>query len=155
MSHEESLAKLLEVFRGESFAVFSFAGEKTADPPYANVMFFAETPAGALVFATTPGPLKGTYLREGNGVCAEVDTRGVGLEGMSRFARVTLQGALRRIDADPERASARSLYLAKLPHARTFMERPGVEVWSLEPSHAVYARGFFERFELDFRADSA
>ena len=150
MTREEQIAAIQAVFRGESFAVFAFAGAGPADPPYSNVMFFAETPDTQLVFGTSPGATKGPYLRTGNGACAQIDTRAVGLENMSQFARVTVQGKLRLADRDPERAALLDAYLAKLPHAKGFMARPGVEIYVLEPSFVVFARGFFERFELEF-----
>lgn len=152
MTREEQLAAIRAVCSGESFAVFAFAGAAAADPPYSNVMFFAETPDARLIFGTSPGATKGPYLRTGNGACAQIDTRAVGLENMSQFARVTLQGRLRLVDRDPERAVLLDAYLAKLPNAKGFMARPGVEIYVLEPSFAVFARGFFERFELDFSA---
>jgi hypothetical protein len=79
----------------------------------------------------------------------------VGLENMTRFARVTVQGRLRRIDQEPERTRAIDAYLAKLPNAKVFMVRPGVDVYVLEPSHAVCARGLMDRFEVDFPAAPA
>ena len=152
MTRDEQLEAILGVCRGESFAVFAFAGEAAADPPYSSVMFFAETSAARLIFATSPGSMKGRYLEPGNGICAQIDTRGVGLANMSQFARVTLQGRLRRIDAPAERAELLAIYLAKLPNAKVFVDRPGVLVFALEPTFAVCARGLFERFELDFGA---
>jgi hypothetical protein len=150
MTREEQLDAIRAVCRGESFAVFAFAGAGPADPPYSNVMFFAETPDLRLIFGTNPGSTKGPYLRSGNGACAQIDTRAVGLENMSRFARLTLQGRLRLVERDPERGALLDAYLTKLPHAKGFFARPGVEIYLLEPSFAVFARGFFERFELDF-----
>jgi len=148
MTREEQLGAIAGVCRGESFAVFAFAGAGPGDPPYSNVMFFAETPAAQLIFATSPGATKGPYLRTGNGACAQIDTRAVGLENMSQFARVAIQGRLRLVERDPERAALLDAYLAKLPNAQAFVSRPGVEIWLVEPSFAVFARGFFERFEL-------
>jgi nitroimidazol reductase NimA-like FMN-containing flavoprotein (pyridoxamine 5'-phosphate oxidase superfamily) len=152
VTREEQLAAILGICKGESFAVFAFAGDAAADPPYSAVMFFAETPAPApqLIFATSPGSMKGRYLRAGNGACAQIDTRAVGLANMSQFARVTVQGRLRRADDGSERAELLALYLAKLPNAKAFVERPGIDVYALEPSHIVCARGLFERFELEF-----
>jgi hypothetical protein len=99
--------------------------------------------------------VKGPYLRTGNGACAQVDTRAAGLANMSQFARVTIQGRLRRVDAEPERAELIAAYLAKLRNAKVFVERPGVEIFLLEPSFAVCAQGMFERFEIDFAAGAA
>ena len=155
MTREEQLEAIGSVLRTESFAVFSFAGAGVGDPPYSAVMFFAETGPARLAFATSPGTVKGPYLRTGNGACAQVDTRAVGLENMSQFARVTIQGRLRRLDAEPERAQVVDAYLAKLPNAKVFVSRPGVEVFLLEPSFAVCARGLLERFEIEFRAGAA
>jgi hypothetical protein len=118
-------------------------------------MFFAETGKLCLAFGTSPGTVKGPYLKTGNGACAQIDTRAAGLENMSQFARVTIQGRLRRMDAEPERAEVVEAYLAKLPHAKVFVARPGVEIFLLEPSFAVFARGLFERFEIDLTADAA
>jgi len=155
MTREEQLEAIATVLRGESFAVFSFAGAGVGDPPYSAVMFFAETGPARLVFGTSPGTVKGPYLRTGNGACAQVDTRAAGLENMSQFARVTIQGRLRRVDEGPERTLLVEAYLAKLPNAKVFVSRPGVEMFLLEPSFAVCARGLFERFEIDFRAGAA
>jgi nitroimidazol reductase NimA-like FMN-containing flavoprotein (pyridoxamine 5'-phosphate oxidase superfamily) len=152
MTRDEQLEAILSVCRGESFAVFAFAGDGRADPPYSSVMFFAETAGARLVFATSPGAMKGRYLEPGNGICAQIDTRGVGLANMSQFARVTIQGRLHRVDDPAERAGLLALYLAKLPNAKVFVERPGVLLFALEPTFAVCARGLFERFELDFGA---
>jgi len=155
MTREEQLEAISEVLRGESFAVFSFAGAGAGDPPYSAVMFFAETSGTRLIFGTSAGSMKGKYLASGNGACAQIDTRAVGLENMSRFARVTIQGRLRRIEQEPERTRAIDAYVAKLPNARVFVARPGVDIYLLEPSHAVCARGLVERFEIDFQAESA
>ena len=155
MTREEQLEAIATVLRGESFAVFSFAGAGAGDPPYSSVMFFAETAPGCLAFGTSPGTVKGPYLRTGNGACAQVDTRGEGLENMSRFARVTIQGRLRRVDDAAERARVVASYVAKLPNAGVFVSRPGVEIFLLEPSFAVCARGLFERFEVEFEAGVA
>ena len=152
MTREQQLEAILGVCRGESFAVFAFAGAAGGDPPYSAVMFFAETPDARLLFATSPGALKGRYLDPGNGACAQIDTRGVGLVNMSQFARVTVQGRLRKVEAPAERAELLAIYFAKLPNAKAFVERPGVELFVLEPRFAVCARGLFERFELDFGA---
>jgi nitroimidazol reductase NimA-like FMN-containing flavoprotein (pyridoxamine 5'-phosphate oxidase superfamily) len=150
VTRDEQLEAILRVCRGESFAVFAFAGDGAADPPYSAVMFFAETSGLRLIFATSPGSMKGRYLRTGNGACAQIDTRAVGLANMSQFARVTVQGRLRRVDAGAERSALVATYLAKLPNAKVFLDRPGIEVYLVEPSHAVCARGLFERFELEF-----
>jgi nitroimidazol reductase NimA-like FMN-containing flavoprotein (pyridoxamine 5'-phosphate oxidase superfamily) len=150
VTREEQLEAIRSVCRGESFAVFAFAGASAGAPPYSSVMFFAETAELRILFATSPGAVKGRYLEPGNGVCAQIDTRAVGLANMSQFARVTLQGRLRKIDAPAERAQLLAVYLAKLPNAKVFVERPGVEVFAIEPSFAVCARGLFERFELEF-----
>lgn len=155
MTRDEQLAAILGVCRGESFASFAFAGDREADPPYSAVMFFAETSDLRLIFATSPGSMKGRYLRSGNGACAQIDTRGVGLANMSQFARITVQGRLRRVDAGAERDELVATYLAKLPNAKAFMDRPGVELYLLEPSHAVCARGLFERFELELAGADA
>jgi nitroimidazol reductase NimA-like FMN-containing flavoprotein (pyridoxamine 5'-phosphate oxidase superfamily) len=149
VTREEQLAAILRICAGESFAVFAFAGEAAGDPPYSAVMFFAETREARLVFATSPGSMKGRYLRDANGVCAQIDTRAVGLANMSQFARVTVQGKLRRAEG-AARDELLAAYLAKLPNAKVFVERPGIEVFALEPSHAVCARGLLERFELEF-----
>jgi nitroimidazol reductase NimA-like FMN-containing flavoprotein (pyridoxamine 5'-phosphate oxidase superfamily) len=138
-----------------SFAVFSFAGAGAGDPPYSAVMFFAESSGGRLIFGTSAGTVKGPYLRSGNGACAQIDTRAAGLENMSRFARVTIQGRLRRIEQAAEREQALDTYVAKLPNAKVFVARPGVDIYLLEPSRAVCARGLLERFELDFPAGAA
>jgi nitroimidazol reductase NimA-like FMN-containing flavoprotein (pyridoxamine 5'-phosphate oxidase superfamily) len=150
VTREEQIAAILGVCAGESFAVFAFAGDAAGAPPYSAVMFFAETRDLHLIFATSPGTMKGRHLSPGNGVCAQIDTRGVGLANMSQFARVTVQGRLRRAEPGPERDGLLSVYLAKLPNAKVFVDRPGIEVFRLEPTYAVCARGLFERFELDF-----
>lgn len=155
MTREEQIEAISTVLRAESFAVFSFAGAAAGDPPYSAVMFFAETPGTRLVFGTTPGAMKGPYLATGNGACAQIDTRAAGLENMSKFARVTVQGRLRRVDREPERAQLVEAYVAKLPNARVFVARPGVEIYLLEPSYAVCARGLLERFEIAFPEPSA
>ncbi len=150
MTRDQQLETIASVLRDESFAVFSFAGPGAGDPPYSSVMFFAEAGAARLIFGTSPGSMKGRYLGSGNGVCAQIDTRAVGLENMSKFARVTIQGHLRKLDAEPERAQALDTYVAKLPSAKVFVARPGVEIYLLEPSHAVCALGLLERFEVEF-----
>lgn len=155
MTRDEQLETIRQVLRGESLAVFSFAGPGAGDPPYSSVMFFAEADPARLIFGTSPGSMKRRYLRGGNGACAQIDTRAVGLSNMSQFARVTIQGRLRRIESEPERARAIERYVAKLPDAKVFITRPGVEMYLLEPSHAVCARGLLERFEIDFPADAA
>lgn len=155
MTREEQLETIRAVLRGESFAVFSFAGPEAGEPPYSSVMFFAEADGAKLIFGTSPGSMKRRYLHSGNGACAQIDTRAMGIENMSRFARVTIQGRIRRIDSDPERTQVIDRYVAKLPDAKVFIARPGVEMYLLEPSHAVCARGLLERFEVDFPADAA
>jgi nitroimidazol reductase NimA-like FMN-containing flavoprotein (pyridoxamine 5'-phosphate oxidase superfamily) len=155
MTREEQIEAISAILRDESFAVFSFAGAAAGEPPYSAVMFFAETSGTRLIFGTSPGSMKGPYLRTGNGACAQIDTRGVGLENMTRFARVTVQGRLRRLDQEPERAQAIDAYVAKLPNAKVFVARPGIDVYVLEPSHAVCARGLLDRFEIDFPAGPA
>ena len=152
MVREEQLEAIGAVLRGESFAVFSFAGAAAGEPPYSSVMFFAEMSGMRLVFGTSPGAMKGPYLKTGNGACAQIDTRAAGLENMSQFARVTIQGRLRRVDQEPERTELIEAYLAKLPNAKVFVARPGVEIYLLEPCYAVCARGLLERFEIDFPA---
>lgn len=155
MTREEEIAAIRGVCAGESFAVFAFAGDAAGAPPYSAVMFFAETPELGLVFATSPGSMKGRHLHDGNGVCAQIDTRGVGLANMSQFARITVQGRLRRVDPGAERDELLAIYLAKLPNAKVFVDRPGIEVFLVEPSFAVCARGLFERFELEFPGNAA
>jgi len=155
MTREEQLEAISGVLRGESFAVFSFAGAGGGDPPYSSVMFFAETAGTRLIFGTSAGAMKGPYLRSGNGACAQIDTRSVGLENMSQFARVTVQGRLRRLDQEPERTQAIDAYVEKLPNAKLFVVRPGVDIYLLEPSYAVCARGLLERFEIAFPAGQA
>ena len=155
MTRDEQIETIQQVLRGESFAVFSFAGPEAGDPPYSAVMFFAESDGARLIFGTSRGSMKGPYLNTGNGACAQIDTRAVGLSNMSRFARVTIQGRLRRIESEPERAQAIERYVTKLPDAKVFVARAGVEMYLLEPSHAVCARGLLERFEVDFPTDAA
>jgi nitroimidazol reductase NimA-like FMN-containing flavoprotein (pyridoxamine 5'-phosphate oxidase superfamily) len=150
MTREEQIETISVVFRAESFAVFSFAGLAAGDPPYSSVMFFAETPGMRLMFGTSPGAMKGPYLRTGNGACAQIDTRGAGLENVSKFTRVTVQGRLRRVEAEPELGQLLETYVTKLPNAKVFLGRPGVEIYLLEPTHLVCSSGLFERFELEF-----
>jgi hypothetical protein len=154
VTREEQIAAILGVCAGESFAVFAFAGEGAGAPPYSAVMFFAETRELGLIFATSPGTMKGRHLHMGNGVCAQIDTRGVGLANMSQFARITVQGRLRRVDESAERDTLVATYLAKLPNAKVFVDRPGIEVFLVEPSLAVCARGLFERFEVEFSGNA-
>jgi nitroimidazol reductase NimA-like FMN-containing flavoprotein (pyridoxamine 5'-phosphate oxidase superfamily) len=149
MSREEQLATALEVLGGENFAAFAFAGEGNA-PPYTSVMFFAATPDLRVVFGTSEGSGKTAYARDGNGVCVQVDTRGVGVENMSAFARITLQGRLHLAREADEIAALHSVYFEKLPFAKPLMDRPGVLTFVVEPSRLVFARGFAERFDLDF-----
>jgi nitroimidazol reductase NimA-like FMN-containing flavoprotein (pyridoxamine 5'-phosphate oxidase superfamily) len=150
MTREEQLAAVREVLRGESFAVFAFAGAP-GEAPYTSVMFFAETDDLQIVFATGAGSLKATYARDGTGACAQFDTRGVGLDNFAKFARVTLQGRLEKLVTAEATAAAHAVYLKKLPFARAFL-RPGVLTYRLHPSRVVCARGFQERFELEFPA---
>jgi nitroimidazol reductase NimA-like FMN-containing flavoprotein (pyridoxamine 5'-phosphate oxidase superfamily) len=150
MTREEQLAAVREVLRGESFGVFAFAGA-AGEPPYTSVMFFAETDDLRIVFATSPGSLKTTYARDGNGACAQFDTRGVGLDNFAKFARVTLQGRLEAVLSPEAAAEAHALYVKKLPFAKAFL-RPGVLTYRLHPSRVICARGFQERFELEFSA---
>jgi nitroimidazol reductase NimA-like FMN-containing flavoprotein (pyridoxamine 5'-phosphate oxidase superfamily) len=144
------LAAVREVLRGESFAVFAFAGPP-GEPPYTSVMFFAETDDLDVVFATGAGSQKTSYARDGGGACAQFDTRGVGLDNFEKFARVTLQGRLEQLRTPEATAEAHALYVAKLPFAAKFL-RPGVLTYRLHPTRAVCARGFRERFELEFPA---
>lgn len=155
MTREEQIEAISTVLRAESFAVFAFAGAGAGDPPYSAVMFFAETSGTRLMFGTSPGSVKGPYLKTGNGACAQIDTRSAGLDNMSQFARVTIQGHLRRVDEGPERAALIDAYVAKLPNAKVFVARPGVEIHLLEPTFAVCAKGLFERFEIAFPAAPA
>jgi nitroimidazol reductase NimA-like FMN-containing flavoprotein (pyridoxamine 5'-phosphate oxidase superfamily) len=142
---------VLSAFREEKFAVFAFAGG-AGEPPYSTVMFFAERPDLSLVFATSPGPSKRPFARPGNGACAQIDNRAVGIDAFARFTRVTVQGYLERSESPAERDALHSLYAAKLPFAKVFLERPGVETFVLRPCRIVYARGFAERFELELPA---
>ncbi len=150
MTREEQLATVREVLRGESFGVFAFAGA-AHEPPYTSVMFFAETDELEIVFATSAGSLKTSYARNGNGACAQFDTRGVGLDNFAQFARVTLQGRLEQLVTPEATAEAHALYVKKLPFAKAFL-RPGVLTYRLHPAHLVFARGFRERIELEFPA---
>ena len=149
MTREEQLEAVLGICQGESFAVFAFAGDGPGDPPYSSVMFFAQTRELRLIFATNPKSTKGAHLRPGNGACAQIDTRGVGLANMSQFSRVTVQGRGRPV-APAEREPLLAVYRAKLPNAKAFLELPGIELYLLDPERAVCARGLFERFELEF-----
>ena len=55
---------------------------------------------------------------------------------MSQFARVTIQGRLRRVDEEPERAQADRRLRGEAARTRAvFVARPGVEIYLLEPSH--------------------
>ena len=67
--------------------------------------------------------------------------------------RAELERAIGAIEA--QRTTLVEAYVAKLPNAKVFVSRPGVEMFLLEPSFAVCARGLFERFEIDFRAGAA
>jgi hypothetical protein len=113
-------------------------------------MFFAETPDLRVIFGTSEGSGKTVYARDGNGVCVQVDTRGVGVENMSAFARITLQGRLRLAREAEEIAALHSVYVEKLPFAKVFLDRPGVLTFVVEPLRLVFARGFAESFDLDF-----
>jgi general stress protein 26 len=150
MTREEQLATVREVLQGESFAVFAFAGEPSA-PPSSAVMFFAETPDLRVIFGTSEGSAQTAYARDGNGVCVQIDTRGVGVDHMSAFARISLQGRLRLARGPDEIAALQSVYLDKLPFAKVFLDRPGVLTFAVEPQRLVFARGFGERFDLEFR----
>ena len=152
MPGDERIESVLAVMASESFAVFAFAGE-AGEPPYSSVMFFAETPDLEVIFGTSPGAMKGRYLEPDNGCVVQVDTRGVGLENVSQFARITLQGRLELLDGEP-REAALATYAAKLPHAKVFLARPGVQIWRVRPLYLVFSRGFGERFELDLPARS-
>ncbi|MCP4006132.1 MAG: pyridoxamine 5'-phosphate oxidase family protein [bacterium] len=148
MALEEQKKALGEVLEAEPFAVFAFAG-KSGAPPYTSILFFAAVDGFRLVFGTTPDSFKGRYLSPGNGACAQIDNRGIGLANMSEFARVTVQGTLQRIEDPAETARLHEIYFAKLPNAKPFFQRPGVETWLLEPVHLVFSRGLGERLELD------
>lgn len=154
MSREEQLSRVRETLASERFAVFAFAGKDSA-PPYTTVMFFAELPDLGIVFATHPGPSKGPFARDGNGACAQIDNRNVGLDRMAEFTRITLQGHLEQVPEGARRAELHRLYLAKLPFAGVFLDRPGIETFVLRPSRVICARGFAERFELELPAGAA
>jgi nitroimidazol reductase NimA-like FMN-containing flavoprotein (pyridoxamine 5'-phosphate oxidase superfamily) len=148
MTREEQIEAILATLKRERFAVFAFAGEP-GSPPYTTVMFFAELPDLGLLFATTPGPTKRPFARDGNGACAQFDTRGVGLDRMSEFERITARGYLQQVRDPDTLARHHGTYTEKLPFAKVFLDRPGVETYLLRPTHVVYARGFAERFELE------
>jgi len=151
MTRDEQIEAVRAVLRGEQFAVFAFAGAPGA-APYSAVMFCAETLDLELIFATSPGALKGQYLSSGNGACALLDTRGVGLANMAEFARVAVQGQIERV-TDPDRlADLHEVYREKIPPAGAFLDREGVQTFRLIPSLIVYSRGFGERFEISFPA---
>ena len=149
MQRDGQIETIAEVLGGEPVAVFAFAGADR-EPPYSSMMFFAEDPSLRIVFATAPGTVKGPYLEPGNGVCVQVDTRGVGLENMAKLARITFQGRLHREGSEEALASLHSLYLRKLPFAKVFLDREGVCTFVVEPERIVFARGFGEWFELTF-----
>lgn len=148
MSREEHLEAVLGILRGERFAVFAFAGAPN-EPPYTVVMFFAETPALEIVFATSAGSFKVGYARDGAPACAQIDTRGVGLDQFAKFDRVAVQGRLALATDPGEIEDLHALYTRKLPFAKAFL-RPGVLTFRLRPMHVVCSRGFQERFELEF-----
>ncbi len=150
MSREEQLEAVRGILREEKFAVFAFAGAAD-EAPYTVVMFFAETPKLELLFATSPGSFKSGYARDGAGACAQIDTRGVGLEQFAKFDRVALQGRLTLATDPGEIEELHALYTRKLPFAKAFL-RPGVLTFRLRPTHLVCSRGFQERFELEFPA---
>jgi nitroimidazol reductase NimA-like FMN-containing flavoprotein (pyridoxamine 5'-phosphate oxidase superfamily) len=148
VTREEQAGRAREVMKGEQFGVFAF-GSGDDQPPYTSVMFFAETPDLEVIFCTSGGA-KLEYAREGAGACVQVDTRGVGLEQMARFARVTLQGHL-HLAQGSEAERLQRAYVAKLPHAEVFLKQPDVLTFLLRPTRLRFARGFGERFELEFR----
>lgn len=150
MSRAEHLETVLRILREEKFAVFAFSGAEN-EPPYTVVMFFAETPALEIVFATSAGSFKSGYARDGAGACAQIDTRGVGLEQFAKFDRVALQGRLELVRDPAQIEQLHALYTRKLPFAKAFL-RPGVLTFRLRPTHLVCSRGFQERFELEFPA---
>ncbi|MFI5317624.1 MAG: hypothetical protein ACHQ6T_18120, partial [Myxococcota bacterium] len=59
------------------------------------------------------------------------------------------------VAAGARRDELLAIYLAKLPNAKVFVDRPGIEVYLVEPSLAVCARGLFERFELELGGPAA
>ncbi len=149
MGREEKIQRIREVVSAEPFAVFAFAGTP-GEPPYSSVMFCAETPELDLVFATSPGSIKTGYLQEGNGVCVQLDNRAVGHRQMERFARVTVQGRLRRVSGADELDELHALYRTKLPFAAVFLDRPGVLTYRVSPTRIVFSCGFTERIDLSF-----
>ena len=138
--------------RGEPFAVFAF-GSCDASPPYTSVMFFAETPELEVIFCTGGGT-KLEYAHDGSGACVQIDTRGVGLENMARFARITLQGALHLAEA-AEATALQRIYVEKLPNAEVFLKQPRVKTFLGRPARLRFARGLGESFELRFPFPSA
>ncbi len=152
MSREEQLEAVRGILRGERFAVFAFAGEP-GEPPYTVVMFFAETPGLEIVFATRAGSFKAGYARDGAAVCAQVDTRGVGLEQFAKFDRVAVQGRIALARERAEIEDLHALYVRKLPFAKALLG-PEVLTFRLRPTHVVCSRGFQERFELGFPAST-
>jgi hypothetical protein len=148
MTREEQLDAVRAVLREQQFAVFAFTSGSN-EPPYSAVMFCAETPDLELVFATSEGSRKAAYLRDGNGASALLDTRGAGLANPAEFARVSLQGQLRRAEGD-EVETLHDLFKQKIPAAAGFLDRPGVLTFRLCPSRIVFALGFAPGFELEF-----
>lgn len=149
VTREEQLDAVSKIMGLEHFAVFAFAGE-TGEPPYSVVMFFAEREGLEVIFGTVPGPSKGPYARDGNGVSVQIDTRGVGVENMAKFSRVSLRGYLRLLEEPDEIARAQSVYSRKLPFAKVFLDRPEVRMFVVQPLRVVCARGLGERFEIEF-----
>ena len=149
MTRDEQLEAVRGIMSAERFAVFAFAGE-TAEPPYSVVMFFAETHGLEVIFGTVPGPSKGPYARDRNGVSVQVDTRGVGVENMAEFSRVSVQGYLRLLEDPGEVARVQSVYTRKLPFAKVFLDRPQVRMFVVRPRRIICARGLADRFEIEF-----
>ena len=87
------------------------------------------------------GPCEWDY-EQGHGISYAVDTPG---------RRLT--GGRKPLHADTDELLG--VYFAKLPQAKAFFQRPGVETWVIAPTHLVFAKGLGERFELDFPEPAA
>jgi putative heme iron utilization protein len=142
---QEELALIAGLLRDQRQAAL---GSLRAGAPFVSMVGYASEPdfGGFLLHLSRLAPHTGQLLADVRAsllICQPDDGR----DDIQTLARITLVGTVAPV-AEAELATARDLYLARLPAAAPLFEFPDFALFRLVPDEARYIGGFARIFTL-------
>lgn len=133
--------RLIELLCNQRWA--ALASVRDGEPLASWVAYTAQPDLDGFILHLSKLALHTRYLLTEPRASLTVSEPDTGVENPQELARVSIQGAVARLDPrGPEYTHAREAYLARLPYAESWFDFADFMLLRLVPEHARYVPGF-------------